>query len=127
MEDSKRNVLKMVVGGSDFSLSDFVNCIQGFSLGLRLTHWETNSFALHKAVEQIQDSIDDSLDDFVEAYIGSCGGKRPAFNGCVEKEVDTDKVISCLKGINVSDSSLLNIRDEILEAVYKFKYLKTLN
>jgi len=127
MEDSKRNVLKMVVGGSDFSLADFVNCIQGFSLGLRLTHWETNSFALHKAAEQIQDSIDGSLDAFVEAYIGSCGGKRPTFNGCVEKEVDTDKVISCLKGINVSDSSLLNIRDEILQAVYKFKYLKTLN
>lgn len=127
MNDSKRNVLRMVVGGSDFSIADFVNCIQGFSLGLRLTHWETSSFALHKAAEQIQDSIDGSLDAFVEAYVGSCGGKRPSFTGKVEKEIDTDKVISCLKSINVSDTSLLNIRDEMLQAVYKFKYLKTLS
>jgi hypothetical protein len=32
-----------------------------------------------------------------------------------------------LKGLDVRDSSLLNIRDEMLQVVYKFKYLKTLS
>lgn len=122
----KKGLLSAVIKGEAFSLPEFVNRVQGFSLGLRLTHWETNSYELHKAVEMTQESLDGLLDDFVEACIGSNEGKRPTFDGTVSKELDVDKLIDYLKGVGVKDTDLLNIRDEMLQALHKFKYLKTL-
>ena len=123
----KKGIMAKIITGDSFSLQEFVNMIQGFCLGLRLTHWETNCFALHKATEEIQGTLEDALDTFVEACVGMNEGKRPAFEGTVSKAIDPDKIISYLKNISVRDTSLLNIRDEMLQALYKFKYLKTLN
>lgn len=115
------------ISGDSFDLPECVSYIQGFCLGLRLTHWETKGFALHKASEEIQSTLEGLLDSFVETAVGMEGGKRPAFNGTVTKDTDVDKLITYLKGITVKDTSLLNIRDEMLQSLYKFKYLKTLN
>jgi hypothetical protein len=54
------------------------------------------------------------------------GGPRPKFKSNIERIDDPEYVISCLKKLPLSDSSLLNIRDEMLQAVYRYKYLKTL-
>jgi DNA-binding ferritin-like protein len=116
-----------VTTGEGFSLPELVNNVQGFCLGLRLTHWETTGLALHKATEATQESLEGSLDAFVEACVGCNEGKRPTFNGTVSKETDPDKLIEYLKNAGVKDTSLLNIRDEMLQALYKFKYLKTLS
>jgi hypothetical protein len=123
----KKGILSKALTGSGFTLQDLVNRVQGFCLGLRLTHWETTSFALHKATEAIQDSLEGSLDAFVEACVGMNEGKRPTFNGVVSKTLDPDELLTYLKGIDVKDTSLLNIRDEMLQSLYKFKYLKTLS
>lgn len=123
----KRGIMAKVITGDSFSLPECVNYIQGFCLGLRLTHWETTSYELHKAVEMTQETLEGLLDDFVEACVGMNEGKRPTFVGTVSKETDPDKLITHLKNLSVKDTSLLNIRDEMLQAVYKFKYLKTLN
>ena len=119
--------MNKVITGESFCLTECVSYIQGFCLGLRLTHWETTSYELHKAVEMTQETMEELLDSFVEACVGMNEGKRPTFNGTVSKETDPDKVISYLKGLSVRDTALLSIRDEMLQAVYKFKYLKTLN
>jgi hypothetical protein len=121
----KRGIMPNRDGG--FDLPEFVNIIQGFCLGLRLTHWETTSYELHKAVESTQAALEGLMDDFVEACVGMNSGKRPTFGGVVSKDTDEDNIISCLKNLSVKDSSLLNIRDEMLQVIYKFKYLKTLN
>ena len=124
---SKRDILSRVINKDSFSLTEFVSRVQGFNLGLRLTHWETTSYELHKAVEATQASLEASLDCFVEACIGSMEGKRPSFEGTITKELDADTLIDYLKNISVKDTDLLNIRDEMLQALHKFKYLKTLN
>lgn len=123
----KKGALVKAVSDSKFSLPEFANKIQGFCLGLRLTHWETTGFALHKATEMIQDSLESSLDAFVEACVGYNEGKRPTFTGTVSKTTDPDDLIEYLQNISVKDSSLLNIRDEMIAALYKFKYLKGLS
>jgi len=122
----KKGILSKIVTGDGFSLPEFVNNVQDFCLGLRLTHWETTSYELHKAVEMTQASLEEALDTFVETCVGMNEGKRPTFNGTVSKVVDPDKLIDYLKGIAVRDTALLNIRDEMLAALYKFKYLKSL-
>lgn len=126
LSNVKKNILSSTLSGDGFSLQELVNKVQGFCLGMRLTHWETTSYELHKAVEATQESMEGSLDAFVEAAIGMNGGKRPKFNGTVTKDVDEDALISYMKGISVKDTSLLNIRDEFLQHLYKYKYLKTL-
>jgi cytochrome c2 len=126
LSNVKKNILSSTINGDGFSLQDLVNRVQGFCLGMRVTHWETTSYGLHKAVEATQASMEGTLDDFVEAAIGMNGGKRLTFNGTVSKDMDEDKLITYLKGISVKDTALLNIRDEMLQHLYKYKYLKTL-
>lgn len=122
----KKDLLAGIVSGDKFKLEEFINELQGFCLGLRLTHWKTTSFELHKAVELTQGTLEGLMDDFVEAFVGMNGGVRPAFVQEVKASNDEDAMIECLKGISVRDTSILNIRDEMLQAVYKLKYLKTL-
>jgi DNA-binding ferritin-like protein len=124
---SRKSILSGVLAkAGDFKLEDFVAEVQGFSLGLRLTHWETTGYELHKAVEMTQETMDGLLDDFVEACVGLGGGSRPTFHKAIAADADENKMISCLKALETKDTSLLNIRDEMLQACYKFKYLKTL-
>ena len=123
----KKGILSKVINHEDFSLPECVNYIQSFCLGLRITHWETNGFALHKASEETQGTLEDLMDKFVEASVGCNEGKRPNFDGTVTKNTDPDKLIDYLKNLSIKDTSLLNIRDEMLQAIYKFKYLKTLS
>ncbi|MFA5261715.1 MAG: hypothetical protein WC450_10850, partial [Candidatus Omnitrophota bacterium] len=75
----KKNILYgMISGNGKFKFEDFISEMQGFCLGLRLTHWETTSFELHKAVEMTQATLEGLLDDFVEAFTGM-DGKRSTF------------------------------------------------
>ena len=125
--NAKKGVLSVILSRKgNFSLEDFVETLQGFSLGLRHRHWETRNFAAHKATEQIQDSLDGLIDDFVEAYVGFTKAD-PKFKKTVAVDYDSASVISCLKSMDLTDSSLLNIRDEILSAVYKLQYLERLS
>ena len=124
MEEQKKEIVKEAV--TKFRLEDLIQKLQGFSLGLRHEHWETTSYETHKAVELTQETIDGLVDDFVEAYIGMCDGERPTFKKDLEADCDEDGIIEDLKNLDVTDSSILNIRDEMLQAVYKYKYLKSL-
>lgn len=123
----KKGILSKVITGDNFNIPEVVSCVQGFCLGLRLEHWETKGFAAHKATEMIQESLEGSLDAFVEAAVGMNEGKRPSFNRSVTAETDPDRLIDCLKSVATKDTSVLNIRDEMLQAVYKLKYLRTLS
>jgi len=127
MDDNvKKSILSSMISGDKFSLGKFVAEIQSFCLGLRLEHWKTTSYELHKAVEATQASLEGLLDDFVEACQGMTGGDRAKFEDTIEATLDEEKIINCLKNMDTRDTTLLNIRDEMLGVVYKFKYLKTL-
>ena len=128
MNDSiKKGIISSMINSGELSIPECVNYIQSFCLGLRITHWETNNFALHKAAEEIQATLEGLMDEFVEAAVGSNEGKRPTFKGSVEKCVDPDELLKYLKALPTRDTTLLNIRDEMVAAIYKFKYLKTLS
>lgn len=128
MEDlKKKNVIQKMLGSNKYDIVNIVNCLQCFSLGLRLEHWSTKNYSYHKATEKIQESLDGKIDDFVEACVGFDDGHRPEFKKELLACIDTESVINSLKNLNINDTSLLNIRDEILQLIYKFKYLKTLN
>ena len=105
---------------------------------IKLYHWQTKSFAEHKATDDLVGTLDANIDKFVESYMGRYG--RPyvkrtlpvknltvsgvrAFIGNSDEWM-TNKLPRMLKK---TDSDLLNIRDEILADLNQVKYLFTLS
>jgi Family of unknown function (DUF5856) len=107
----------------------------------QVLHWQTTSYARHKAYDKVIDAITDGTDKLVEA----CMGKKGRFefpDGSVQiqifnlKSLEINSFIAAnidfLMELNkdfdkTKDSDLLNIRDEILGEINKLKYLLTLN
>lgn len=108
---------------------------------IKLYHWQTYSYARHKATDDVLDALDKQIDEFVEVYMGKYG--RPRMNvktssihigNMTEKSAVSfiRKCISNLLGPVVSkldpdrDSDLINIRDEMLASLNQLLYLFTL-
>ena len=105
---------------------------------IKLYHWQTKSFAEHKATDDLVTKLDTSIDMFVESYMGRYG--RPQVNrtyplknltvsGVRAFIVRSDQWLSVKlpRTLKKTDSDLLNIRDEILADLNQIKYLFTLS
>lgn len=108
---------------------------------LRLNHWSTFGDAEHRALGGLYESLNDLIDTFVETMIGKPEYGRPKFEddfcmGLNDPSVVDIKVYlaqfkeflySLTTQLNsVSDTDLLNQRDEMLGAVNHTLYLLTL-
>ena len=108
---------------------------------IKLYHWQTISYARHKATDEAIERLDKNIDRFVEVYIGKYG--RPKLRGRTshyQVENLTDQralayVKECIKvlqgalvkGLEASkDSDLFTIRDEMLADLNQLLYLFTL-
>ena len=107
---------------------------------LKLYHWQTKSYARHKAVDKILGELDTHIDSFVEIYIGKYGRpKLSAAQGTLKIRNLTDAGATSLcksaaiylqkqlvKGLTAADSDLINIRDEMMGEMHQLLYLFTL-
>ena len=107
---------------------------------VKIYHWQTFSFARHKATDDLVSSLDERIDEFTEVYMGKYG--RPKFSaktGTFKIFDSTDKKAhqmieegikwltnSLPKHLKKSDTDLLNIRDEIIGKLNQALYLFTL-
>lgn len=109
-------------------------------MSIKIFHWNTYSFAQHKATDELHSELQSLIDQFVEVYMGKYSRIRfeEAFSVEVHDfdEMDFKKLleyyISFLKKdlpkyLKPSDTDLLNIRDEMLGLLNKTLYLFTLN
>jgi DNA-binding ferritin-like protein len=105
---------------------------------LRIFHWQTPSYAQHKAFGKAYESLDALIDDFVEVFIGKYGKTKASIKYSIELSnfddsylVVVDSYISYLNELTSElkdvDTDLLNIRDEMLATLNRLKYLLTLN
>lgn len=106
---------------------------------LRIFHWQTTSFAQHKAFGEAYDEFDELIDSFIEVYTGKYGRTRAKLVYNIELENHTanyletiDSFIAYLISLTDEldqsvDTDLLNIRDEMLASLNKLKYLLTLD
>jgi hypothetical protein len=104
---------------------------------VKLYHWQTRSFAEHKATDDLIGTLDTNIDKFVESYMGRYG--RPhvrktlpvknltvsGIRNFISKSVNW-LTTSLPRKVKKTDSDLLNIRDEILSDLNQVKYLFTL-
>lgn len=121
--------------------AEAVHFFFGMREQLKLYHWQTTSYARHKATDEVLDALDKIIDEFVETYMGRYGRPRlgPKTNtvkvsNLTEKGA-TKFVHDCVKtiqgplsaGLKPADTDLLNLRDEMLGELNKVLYLFSLH
>ena len=107
---------------------------------LMIHHWQTKSYAEHQALGGAYDEFSDLIDEFIEVFMGKYGRieSRDGFKIELSNYKDLsamdfcDKYIDYLinelpKGLESTDTDMLNIRDEMLGQLNKLKYLLTLS
>jgi DNA-binding ferritin-like protein len=106
----------------------------------QILHWQTTSFAEHKALGELYEKLDANIDEFVETFMGKYG--RVVSQTSFSLTLENYKNLSPLQFMDVvatylieelptmldakKDSDLLNIRDAILGDINQTKYLLTL-
>jgi len=111
-------------------------------LMVKLFHWKTYSYATHKATDKLYDSLNDNMDKFIEVLLGKTGTRINLSNKKSISLVDLtsqEQLKAKVEGFkkylvsltnnralnSMSDTDLLNIRDEILGDLNQFLYLLT--
>jgi len=111
---------------------------------IKLFHWKTTGYAIHKATDDLHSKLSESVDSFVEIMLGKHGGRvqlqsqttltvkdyASTAKDSFKKEIEEYKVFlqNLTNTLDASkDSDLLNIRDEMLGQLNQFTYLLTLN
>lgn len=108
---------------------------------VKLYHWNTHSYAEHKATDELHERLGENIDKFVEVYLGKDGSRIQKWNQ--HMEIPQLANASTLKSRmfefrdflvkmndvfdEKKDSDLLSIRDDILADVHQFLYLLTLH
>jgi DNA-binding ferritin-like protein len=107
---------------------------------IKLYHWKTHSYATHKATDELYSKFNEHMDKFIEVLLGKTGMRIDLIN---KKEISLydlsnitqliDKVSSFKsylvnltnnKAMKImSNTDLLNIRDEMLGDMNQFLYL----
>ena len=110
---------------------------------IKIYHWKTRSFSQHKATDELYSKLNENIDHFIEVLLGKCGNRISLehvkhislkdFNheNQIMREMTDFK--SFLIGLDdqlkhmggMTNTDLLNIRDEILASVNQFLYLMT--
>ena len=109
---------------------------------IKLFHWKTHSFATHKATDELYESLNGNIDKFIEVLLGKTGSRIDLMGNKTISLIDLnsqDQLESKIayfksylvslnnnKGLSsMTNTDLLNIRDEILGDLNKFLYLLT--
>jgi hypothetical protein len=119
---------------------NFIRILFHMANSIKLYHWQTKSFARHKATCELFANITSLTDQFVEVYMGRYS--RPSFPKGIEFRVEElsdnsakillkefsdflrTELTKCLKS---SDTDLFALRDDILGEINKTMYLFTLS
>ena len=130
-------------GGSLVQFQKEITCVYLETiLMIKLYHWKTHSYAAHKSTDDLYSKLNENIDRFMEVLFGKSGHrmdftdkKTIAFIDVTSKEELIKKVEqfkSYLVSLDnnpalktMSNSDLLNIRDEILGDMNQFLYLLT--
>ena len=109
---------------------------------VKLFHWKTHSYATHKATDELYASLNEHIDSFIEVLLGKTGSRIDLMSNRSIKLIDLNsqeqlksKIMSLKSYLvsldnnkalsTMSNSDLLNIRDEILSDMNQFLYLLT--
>jgi hypothetical protein len=111
-------------------------------LMVKLYHWKTNSYATHKATDDLYTKLNTNIDSFIEILLGKSGSRIDLTSNKNIRLVDLSSQESLKREIGefksylinlddnkamrrMSNTDLYNIRDTILGDMNQFLYLLT--
>jgi DNA-binding ferritin-like protein len=108
---------------------------------IKLFHWQTTSFSMHKATDGVIEALDQSIDKYVETYMGTYGRPKmtPKTSTVTVQNMGAKNIkqfvqaairylqTELVKGLKPSDTDLMNIRDEMLGELNQLMFLFTLH
>ena len=127
---------KYAQGGGFFMEKELLSTVIQVQAQIKILHWQTESYAQHKAFNKAYKKLGDLFDNLIEVYSGKYN--RPNFGGIknitfsdyynVRIETFLDTTIDFFTNLFIAeqDSELANIRDEIKAELEQLKYLLTL-
>jgi hypothetical protein len=109
---------------------------------VKLYHWKTSSYATHKATDELYTTLNANIDKFIEVLLGKAGNRINLMSKKTISLIDLNSPERLRAEINsfkmylvsitnspamrfMSNTDLLNIRDEILGNLNQFLYLLT--
>jgi hypothetical protein len=127
--------------GTSTAAADAVNFFFTMREQIKLYHWQTHSYARHKATDDVISALDGAIDTYIETYMGKYGRPRMSARNNTVKVVNMNEktatrfIKSCIeylqgplvKGLKPTDTDLFNLRDEMLGELNKILYLFTLH
>lgn len=130
-----KSKLQGIVGNSSSqSAGGFMSMLFELRNNAHIAHLQTNSFAAHKALNELYDGIVDAADAYAEAYQSQFGIITGYTCGTIMENCDCVSYINqCITKTNayratVSEGYLQQLIDNILEllhtTIYKLKFLK---
>ena len=145
LSSHSRHTRKSSRGGkvTQKSFDNILKCMLETLASIKLYHWNTFSYATHKATDDIHGSLSSNMDKYAEILLGKSDGKYrinmrdfktlnvSSVSNNKEMAHRVKKLISDLnnfhlglKGDEYADVN--NVRDEIVGDLNKFLYLLTL-
>lgn len=141
--NSKKNLKKYTkrTMKNKMNIIDSISNLNNLLQTLRLYHWTTDYFNIHKITDTFIGELSSMLDNYVEVYLGSVLDKQNFVERKLKNKLSKvnirpiSKKSDLLKKLNLNINSLkltnhsveLNaIRDEIISELQKFKYLLNL-
>jgi hypothetical protein len=124
-----------IMAGAELSLEGVASKLTFFQLQLQLLHWQTLSFAEHKATDSLYEFVSSFKDDVMEKLMGYANRRVKAYPLF---PLNTDNSVSIVNNIlNFSYSlekwaeankycDIENLAQELSGAAAKTKYLLTL-
>ena len=126
-------------GAKPTDAQEIIQALMTFRQQTQIYHWQTNSYARHKASDELLEKITEFTDKFMEIYFGKYGKvviSAPipiTINNMNDDEAAgyLDVMMTYFEErlvpyLDAKDTDLVNLRDEILAAVKQTKYLYTL-
>ena len=118
-----------------YSITRIVSMMTEMGVIVKLHHWRTHSYSVHKATDNLHEALSEQVDSFVEKLLGSKNARANLVNmrmrsynslPLLKRRVEHYK--QYLREMPASlGSDLLNIRDELLGSLNQFSYMLTLN
>ena len=107
---------------------------------IKLYHWKTYSYATHKATDELYSKFNEHMDKFIEVLLGKTGTRIDLMSKKQISLYDLNNTTQLIDKVNsfkeylinltnnkaikiMTNTDLLNIRDEILGDMNQFLYL----
>jgi DNA-binding ferritin-like protein len=102
---------------------------------VKLHHWRTHDYSVHKATDNLHEALSEQVDSFVEKLLGSkhtrsnlTSLRMRSYNTLPALKQRVEYYKRYLKGMPASlGTDLLNIRDELLGSLNQFSYMLSLH